>query len=122
MQGRQHDYQDIVIFIVGLLALALALVAAARLEAIAAVDRFVAAWNEGHERFLATLGAGCRMHLPVRSASAAVTGSTASALSRCFARRAAVGASTRLVREAFLSEKLLFTTGKRKGLAAVGTG
>lgn len=98
------------------------LLAATRLEAIATVDRFVAAWHERHEGFLATLAADCRVHWSLRSPFAGVARSAASALPRRFARRTAVGASARLVREAFFGVKLLFASGEREGLVAIAAG
>jgi hypothetical protein len=91
-------------------------VGAASAEAVATVDRLVAArleWNLGHA---AALAAGGFEHLARGAASAAIGRASR------FARRAALRAAAGLVRKALHCEKLLLAGGEWELLSAVNAG
>jgi hypothetical protein len=82
------------------------------LEAIAAIDRFVATRLERHFCHAAALAAGCAEFFALTAKTAAAT-CAAAALLR-FTRRTTVWATVGLVLEAFHCEKFLFAGRKRE--------
>jgi hypothetical protein len=81
------------------------------LEAVAAIDRLVVAWQEGHLIFFATLGAGDRVHLartPIPTAGG----------HRLFAALAAVRAAAWFVEQTFLLVELLLSGSEDEILTA----
>jgi len=79
---------------------------AARAEAIAAVNRLVAARLERDFRYAATLTAGRFEHLATAAATAETTAAAAAAAG-CLTCRAAITAAARLIGESFAGKKFL---------------
>jgi hypothetical protein len=98
----------------------------ARLEAVAAIDRFVAARLERHFGRLSALAAGRLEHLAwaTRAASVRVASvrTAAAGTTLCLARGSAVGAAIGLVLEALRGEELLFACREAKGVPAINAG
>src|SRR5690242_16637232 len=95
-------------------------IAGARREAIAAVNRLVAARLERNFRYAAALAASCFEHLAPRSAvTSAVAATDRASAARSFACRTAIRASAGFVRKAFAGIKFLFVCGERERASAI---
>jgi hypothetical protein len=91
------------------------------LEAVAAIHRLVAARLERNLGDAAALAARGLEHFATLSTAAAHTGSAAGAGAHLLASLTAIGATVRLVLEAFAGIELLFTSGERELTSAVHT-
>ena len=92
------------------------------MEAIPAIDGLVAAGLERHFSRTSAAAASRAEHLPLSAAAAAAAVKALTAAAAAFgrfARRTAIGASARLVLEAFLSVEFLFAGSKGELLTAV---
>jgi hypothetical protein len=101
---------------------------AAALEAVAAIDRLVAAGNEGHFGRLSALAASRLMHFARGATAAARTFATVAAVGTAaaaarstlrFTRRAAIRTTVGLVLEAFAREELLFAGSENELAVAI---
>jgi hypothetical protein len=92
-------------------------VAGARREAVAAVNRFVAARLERYFRYAAALAAGRLEHFALSAAAATRTAAAAAAGS--FARCAAIAATAGLIRKAFARIEFLFACREREAASAI---
>ena len=103
----------------GLLFIDLAeLIAPARLETIAAINRLLTAGLERNHGVCAAAGADCRIHLPFGTAVESATAAVAIHTGLLFAGGAAGRATSRFVGETLGCKKLLFTRSKSEFLVA----
>src|SRR5690348_8250843 len=95
-------------------------IAGACREAIAAIHRLVPARLERNFRYTAALTAGHLEHLaPGAAVTAAVAAAARASAAGGFARRTAIRASARFVREAFAGVEFLLACGERKRASAI---